>query len=107
MKDSRTWTVAFSHFCDFVQNLPVLLDEGDVEQYHYIIGLFEQALDADLSRFKVTDEQIKRPIQNPVFCWQAKLPGRVERTHFVAQIWNFTRYLESNLHTGPTDNRLN
>lgn len=68
MSDPTKWTIAFSHFTDFVQNLPVLLDEGDVEQYHYIIGLFENALDSDLSRFKVGDDRIKRPIQNPVPC---------------------------------------
>lgn len=107
MSDPTKWTIAFSHFTDFVQNLPVLLDEGDVEQYHYIIGLFENALDSDLSRFKVGDDRIKRPIQNPVPCWQTKLAARVERTCFVAQIWNFAHYLKSSLATAPADNRLN
>jgi hypothetical protein len=57
MGDSTKWTIAFSHFTDFVQNLPALLDEDDVEQYHYIIGLFENALETDLSRFKVENDR--------------------------------------------------
>lgn len=107
MSDSTEWTIAFSQFTDFVENLPVLLDEGDVEQYHYIIGLFENALDTDLSLFKVRNDSIKRPVQNPVSCWQTRLPARVDRAHFVGQIWHFARFLKSSLAATPPDSRLN
>lgn len=107
MGDSTEWTVAFSHFSDFVQNLPILLDESDVEQYHYIIGLFENALDSDLSRFKISEERMKSPVQNPVPCWQTKLPAKVERAHFVGQIWHFAQFLRSSVVTTSLDSPLN
>jgi hypothetical protein len=107
MSDETKLTIAFSHFTDFVQNFPVLLDQGDVEQYHYVIGLLESALDADLSRFKVREDRIKHPIQNPVPGWQTKHPGRVERAHFVGQIWGLAQYLRSNLAVTSPDCRPN
>ena len=94
MSDSEKWDIAFSHFTHFVQNLPVMLDEDDVEQYHDIVGLFEDALRAELSRFKIPADRIKRPVQNPAPCWQTRLPARVDRSYFVGQVWDFAQYLK-------------
>jgi hypothetical protein len=107
MDDAARWSTAFSRFSDFVRNLPVLLDADDVEQYHQILDLFEDTLDTDLSRFKVRDDRMKSAIQNPVPCWQTKLPERVERSQFVAKIWHFAHFLKSNIATPPTDTYTN
>jgi hypothetical protein len=107
MNDETKWIIAFSHLADFAQNFPVVLDEGDVERYHYIIGLLENALDADLSQFKAREDRIKHPIQNPVSGWQTKHPGRVERAYFVGQVWGLAQYLKSRLEVTSSDRRLN
>jgi hypothetical protein len=107
MDEETKLSVAFFHFTDFVQSFPVLLDEVDVEQYHHIIGLLESALHTDLTRFRIQQDRIKRAVQNPIPGWQAKHPGRVERGHFVGQIWGLAQYLKSNLKVTSPDCRPN
>jgi hypothetical protein len=107
MNDETKWIIAFSHLTDFVRDFQVVLDEGDVERYHYIIGLLESALDTDLSRFKVREGRIKHPIQNPVPGRQTKHPRRVKRAYFVGQVWGLAQYLKSRLEVTSPDRRLN
>ena len=100
------WTAAAQRFCEFVRNLPLIVDEEDVGTYNEIIEEFENASGFDLSRFRATAERKPDP-RNSKQGWQTRLPATVDRSRFVSGILEFAQFLRSSFAPPPCDGRIN
>lgn len=58
MLHSTEWVLACSRFEIFRKNLPVLIDENCVQQYHAILESLANAGGLDLDRFKIDVQKI-------------------------------------------------
>jgi hypothetical protein len=96
------WNAAAVRFCEFVRNIPLVVDEEDVATYNDIIEEFEDSSGMDLSRFRATAERTgSNSAVKPA--WQTKLPARVSRDHFVSTVLEFAQYLRSSISPLPCD----
>ena len=46
------WNAAAIRFCEFVRNLPIVVDEEDIATYNEIVKELEESSQMDLSRFR-------------------------------------------------------
>jgi hypothetical protein len=100
------WNAAAIRFCEFVRNLPIVVDEEDVATYNEIVEELEDSSGMDLSRFRATAQRMETN-RDPKPRWQTRLPATVSRDHLVTTILEFAQYLRSTVSPPPCDPRPN
>jgi hypothetical protein len=58
IQDSKKWNIGISQLAAFMQHIPTTVDEEDVEQFHGIVKILEEASGEDLSYFKIPNEKL-------------------------------------------------
>jgi hypothetical protein len=58
IQDAKKWKIAVSQLAGFMQHIPTSIDEDDVEQFHGIVKLLEEASGEDFSYFKIPPEKL-------------------------------------------------
>jgi hypothetical protein len=59
MDDDRKWHLAWAQLDAFQKNLPSLVEEKHVAEFHDILKLLDEATGEDISAFRIPDEEVK------------------------------------------------
>lgn len=96
------WNTAAIRFCEFVRNLPLVVDEEDVATYNEIVEELAGSSGMDLSRFRATAQRTEtnRDLKPG---WQTRLPATLSRDQLVTTILEFAQYLQSTASPPPCD----
>jgi len=103
MRDIQKWNVGYSMFAGFAANLPRYPDEDDVQRYHEIVTVLEQASGHDLTHFRIVADKLKRRITSMRPGGYSGGPGHAtysdkrycDSNHFRAQVDGLANYLRS------------
>ena len=103
MFDESKWKSALTYFDGFVSGLPPAPTDEDVFQYHSIIGLFENAGDADLSQFRISPERILTDESTTILLprWRTRHPKKtsIDPRYFRQQVRRLVEHLRTSLNS--------
>ena len=101
MQDHLHWILARSHLEAFRTNLPGLIDEACVTDYHDIIDALEKAARTDLSSFKIDADRLAFRIVRSQAASRVHTPARIQcsnkrycdRDFFCAQLERLVHFV--------------
>ena len=102
------WTLANSRLEMFRLNLPGLIDEDCVRDYHQIVEALEKAGEIDLSHFKIESGRLGFQIMRSKSADDVYPPARIQysnkrycdRIFFCTQLESLVQFID-NIHTKP------
>src|SRR5207244_3757212 len=77
VSDAKKWNLGISMLSSFMQYQRGPFDEEQVEQFHKIVTILEEASDEDLSHFKIAPDRLKPTIVSSQMANVSGRPGRV------------------------------
>jgi hypothetical protein len=108
MRNAANESSAIARFALFVSNLPRLVDENAILQYHGIIKLLEEAYMMDLSQFRIPADRVDHAAKNAMSVprsagWQTRRSKRtlVEFTYFRGRVRSLVGHLKAALRSRP------
>jgi hypothetical protein len=124
IQDAKKWNVGISLFSSFMQHLPTSPDEDQVEQYHGIVKILEEASGEDFSHFKIPIEKLAPQITSATRGGYGGSPGSAtyskkkycDNSYFRSQVHGLADYIgtmrvnssgkAANPYESMTDNQL-
>ena len=60
MDDYKKWNLAAARFVGFANNVPNIVNENRVNEYHSIVDALQEASGENLSAFRISAEELKQ-----------------------------------------------
>lgn len=109
IQDDKRWKIGIFQLAGFMQHIPTSIDEGNVEQFHGIVKLLEEASGEDFSYFKIPPEKLAPRVTSFQPRSYGGSPGSVnysqkkfcDSKYFYSQVHGLSNYIGTLSVTSP------